>query len=293
MNKNILIVIGGAIAIAILVAVLVQLTLGGKKPDVVEEAKVEILVAAKDIKIGQELAAGDVRWQSWPKGALFGGAVTRKDNQLAEDVFKGRVSRDISKDEPFTKNLLVGESKGNFVAASLEPGQRAVAIEVSAASMVGGFIGPGDFVDVILTYQLSLKVDKENPVAEAVAQENLDKIATETIVQNVKVLAVDQSATRPEDDKIKVGKTITLALDVKQAEQIALAQEMGNLTLSLRGVGDDVVVKKDWPTVSDMRLTKVDDEIQTEYREMQNGSGAVTNTMRIYNGDQVNSIPAR
>lgn len=293
MNKNILIVIGGAIAIAILVAVLVQLTLGGKKQPVVQEAKVEILVAAKDIKIGQELATGDLRWQSWPKAALFGGAVLRKDNQLAEDAFKGRVSRDVLKDEPFTKNLLVGESKGNFVAAALEPGQRAVAIEVSASSMVGGFIGPGDFVDVILTYQLSLEVDKDNPVATAVAQENLDKIATETIVQNIKVLAVDQSTTRPEDDKVKVGKTVTLALDVKQAEQIALAQEMGNLTLSLRGVGDDIVVKKDWPTVSDMRLTKVDDEIQTEYQEIQNSSGVASNIMRIYNGDQVNSIPAR
>lgn len=293
MNKNLLIVIGGAVVIAVLVALMVQLTMGKKQPVVVQEDKVEILVASKDMKIGQDLQPGDLRWQSWPKTALFSGAVVRKDDQKAAEVFKGRVARDINKDEPFTKLLLVGESKGNFVAASLEPGMRAVAIEVSASSMAGGFVSAGDMVDVVLTYQHSIRPEKDDLLAKRVIDQNLDKIATETIIQNVKVLAVDQSATRPEDDKVKVGKTVTLALTVQQVEELSLAQEMGELTLSLRGVGDDEIVKKTWPTVSDVRLTKVDDEIYSEYDQIKNDTGAITNIMRIYNGDQIQTIPTR
>ena len=295
MNKNIIIVLGGAIVIAVLVAVLVQLTLGGKKepPPTIEEAKVEILVANRDLRMGDELKLGDVRWQSWPKAALFAGAVIRRDGEAADSVFEGRLARDITKDEPFNKMALLREAKGNLVAASLEPGMRAVAIEVSASAMVGGFIGPGDMVDIILTYKQSMRPDKDDVLARRLVEKNLDKLATETIVQNVKILAVDQMATRPEDETFKVGKTVTLSLTSRDAERVALAQEMGALTLSLRGVGDDVVVKKDWPTISDVRLTKVDDEIFEEYENKKNDTGIPSNIMRIYNGDEVQSFPTR
>ncbi len=294
MNKNLLIVLGGAVVVAVLVAVLVQITVGKPEPVVVqEEAKVEILVAAKNLKMGDELVAGDMRWQSWPKGALFAGAVVRQEGQKPEDVFQGRLSRNVPQDEPLTKLVLVSESKGNFVAASLGAGMRAVAIEVSASAMVGGFIGPGDFVDVVLTYKQTIRPDKEDVLAQQLVARNLDKMATETIVQNVKVLAVDQQATRPEDDKIHVGKTVTLEVSVQDSEKIALSQELGALTLSLRGVGDDKIVEKTWPTISDVRLTTVDDEIYEEYNREKNGAGISSNIMRIYNGDSVTAVPAR
>lgn len=298
MNRNILIVLGGAVVIAVLVAVLVQLTLGGRGEPVatVEEAKVEVLVAAKDLRMGNELQADDVRWQSWPEGAVFSGAVVREDGQAASEVFSGRLARNVSKDEPFNRAALLRESKGNLVAASLEPGMRAVAIEVSASAMVGGFIGPGDMVDVLLTYKQTIRPNKDDVLAQRLVEKNLDKLATETIIQDAKVLAVDQMAKRPEGedgDKIRVGKTVTLALSAQDVERISLAQEMGVLTLSLRGVGDDVVVEKDWPTISDVRLTKVDDEIFDEYDKVKNGAGISSNIMRIYNGDQVQSFPTR
>lgn len=73
MNKNIIIVLVGAIIVAVLVAVLVQVSLGGKKQaePTIQEAKVEILVAEKDLSIGRELSAGDTRWQEWPKSSVF------------------------------------------------------------------------------------------------------------------------------------------------------------------------------------------------------------------------------
>jgi pilus assembly protein CpaB len=295
MNKNILIVLGGAVLVSVLVAVLVQMTLGGnKKPEVVQEAKVQVLVATKDLGIGRNLQDGDMRWQEWPKNSVFPGAVIREDKQEPEEALEGRLARNVAKGEPVMKNAILGQTRGNMVAASLEPGQRAVAISVDASSMVGGFIGPGDFVDVILTYKETVRTEDENPAVAKMIELNLDKMATETILQNIKVLAVDQMAVRPEDDKkIKVGKTVTIAVDSYDAERLTLAERLGNLTLSLRGVGDDKVVEKSWPTVSDARLTSMGDEIYTEFDKLQKDTGINPNIVRIYSGQNVIAVPAQ
>jgi pilus assembly protein CpaB len=295
MNKNIMIVLGGAVAVSLLVAVLVQVSLGGKKEEpVIEEAKVEILVAAHDLGIGQELKSGDVRWQEWPKSSAFPGAIIREDDKKADDFFKGRLARAISKGEPMMQSALLGEAKGNFVAASLEPGMRAVAIEVSASSTVGGFIGPGDVVDVILTYKESIKTEDDDPRVQTMIELNLDKMATETILQRIKVLAVDQIAERkPDEEKIKVGKTVTLAVSAQDAEKLFLASQLGELTLALRGVGDDKIVQKDWPTISDARLTSVADEIFTEYDNLKKDTRINPDIVRIYSGSQVQVVPTR
>ena len=294
MNKNILIVLGGAVLVAVLVAMLVQITLGGRdETPVVEEAKVQVLVADRDLGIGRELKDGDMRWQAWPKSSVFPGAVIRQEDQAPLEALEGRLARNVAEGEPVIKSALLGQSKGNLVAANLEPGQRAIAIEVNASSMVGGFIGPGDFVDVILTYRDSVRTDDENPEIQRMIDLNLDKLATETILQNVKILAVDQLAQRPEDDRIKVGKTVTLAVEAQDAERLSLASELGELNLVLRGVGDNTVIEKKWPTVSDSRLTNVRDEIFAEYEKIKEEAGINRNIVRIYSGEQVTAIPAR
>ena len=295
MNKNILIVLVGAVLVSVLVAVLVQMTLGGSEPvvEVQEEARVEVLVAAKDLKLGHVLEKGDLKWAKWPEGSVFGGAVRRKGEQDPLDAVSGRLGRAISSDEPVMKSALLATDKGNLVAANLDAGQRAVAIEVGASSMVGGFIGPGDYVDVILTYRESVNADNDNPAVAKMLELNLDKLATETILQNVKILAVDQSAKREEEDRVKVGKTVTIAVDSMDAERLILAQRMGNLTLSLRGVGDEQVVEKKWPTISDARLTSMGDEIYNEYERIQQETGINSNIVRIYNGQNVIAVPAQ
>lgn len=296
MNKNILIVFAGAVAIAVVVALLVQVTLGGKKKQapVVQEAKVEILVAAKNLSIGHELTGADMRWQEWPKNSVFPGAVKRKDKQKPSEALEGRLARDISQGEPLMKTALLGQAKGNFVAASLEPGMRAIAFEVNASSMVGGFIGPGDFVDVILTYKESVSTDEEDPRVLNYLELNLEKYATETILQNIKILAIDQSTKRPEDDeKAKVGKTVTVAVGAQDAERLSLASELGDLKLVLRGVGDDKIIEKTWPTISDARLTTMDDEIYSGYNQIKKDAGVNPDIVRIYRGDQINVVPTK
>ncbi len=290
MNKNVLIVLGGAVVVAGLVAMLVQVTLGGgNEVKEIKEARVQILVASKDLGIGRELQDGDLAWQEWPESTVFPGAIKREGEQTPEDALEGRLARNIAQGEPIPKAALLGEMKGNFVAALLKPGQRAMAIEVSASSTAGGFVGPGDHVDVILTYRESIRFDGDDPEAEALIEANLDKMATETILQNIRVLAIDQQAER-KSEKVKVGRTVTVAVTAQQAEELSLAKEIGDITLALRGVGDDVMVEKAWPTISDARLTSVADEIMLEYKKIKKGTGFQGNSMRIYNGANVQLV---
>lgn len=290
MNKNLLIVLAGAVLVAILVAVLMQVILGTKKDvPVVEEPKVELLVAAKDLSTGRELRDGDIKWQQWPKSSVFPGAITRKDNEdpLAALEKDSRLARDLAEGEPLIVTALIGDAKGNFVAASLTPGNRAVAVEVNASSMVAGFVSPGDYVDVLLTYKDSAQIEDDDPQAQAMMQRNLKKLAAETILQNVRVLAVDQATNRPEDGKAKIAKTVTLDLSLQDSERLALAQTLGELTLALRGIGDDTVVDRQWPTITDSRLTTIDDEIYQEYGKLKGDPGMLGGTVRVYNGAEV------
>ena len=293
MNKNVLIVLAGAVLVAVLVAVMVQMMMGGQEEPTIQEARINVLVASKDLRIGQELSDGDLRWQPWPKSSMFPGAIRQLDGQSPSDALEGRLARNVAQGEPVMKSALLGQSKGNFVAASLEPGMRAMAVEVGAASMVGGFVGPGDYVDVILTYKVSVRTNDKDPSIDRAIELSLDDVASETILQNVKVLAIDQSTERPEDDKIKVGKTVTLALNAQDVERLTLAAEMGDLNLVLRGVGDDATVVKSWPTVSDARMTSIKNEVYQELDRVRQESGRASNTVRIYNGNAVQSVSTR
>lgn len=286
MNKNVLIVLAGAVAVAVVVAMLVQVSLGGRKENT-GGPQVQVLIAERDLGVGMELSADNVRWQAWPQDNVFPGAIVRQGEQAPLDAAKGRLGRNVAKGEPVQRSALVGEARGNFVAASLDKGMRAVAIEVSASSMVGGFLQPGDYVDVILTYKEQLRTDDKDPRVQTMFELNLDKMATETILQNIKIMAIDQTATRPDDTKIKIAKTVTLAVNAQEAERLSLASQMGQLTLSLRGLGDDKVVTKEWPTISDARLTNVADEIFDEYKKLKKDTSINPNIVRIYNGEQI------
>lgn len=292
-----MIVLGGAILAAVLVAVLVQVTLGGKKqasPETKAEM-VEMLVASSEMKVGKELAVGDLRWQEWPKDTVFSGAVLREGEQKPEEALKGRLSRSLTKDEPVMKNAILKETKSNFVAASLQEGERAMSIKVDPESMVAGFISPGDFVDVILTYRQDIKVEGEDdPRVKQMIDMNIDEFATETILEHIRVLAVDQTAERDkQDDKVTVGKTVTLAVKPVEAERLALADKMGTIVLSLRGVGDLKVRDVKGLTVTDARMTTVNDEVHEEYVKMKKQKGVKENYLKIYSGENITVMPVK
>jgi len=294
MNKNVLIVLIGGVLIAGLVAVLVQASLGKRKAPVEQEAKVEVLVAASNLKTGHELSDSDLRWQSWPKGAVFAGAIVRKKDEKPLEVISGKLARDIAADEPVLSSATVKDS-GNFLAAALKPGMRAVAVEVKAETSVGGFVGPGDFVDVILTYKTRISsMDKEDVLEKKIISDNIDSMASETILRNVRVLAVDQTARR-DGDKIKVGKTVTLEVSEEGAERMALSSKMGDIFLALRGLGDDSVpsARTQWPVVTDARMTRINEEVEAQVRQAKKVLGIRNNVVRVYSGDSVQDVPAR
>lgn len=271
MNRNVLIVLAGGFVIAILVAMLVQASLGSKKKDTVEK-KVEILVAMRDLKVGNELGEKDVKWQAWPETMLFDGAIIKTGDTLAHKALEGRLKERVASGQPLHKKVMVDANKGNMLSASLREGYRAVGIKVPVETIAGGLIGPGDYVDVVMTYSLSRTGNS------TVAR----KYASETILENIRVLGIDTKSVAQDlsdDGKKKKGKsklTVTLEVTPEGAEQISLANEMGDIALALRSLGDSGAVAGDNRT-TDIGMSKVLTEM----------SGGGSSGVRIYHGNQV------
>jgi pilus assembly protein CpaB len=136
----------------------------------------------------------------------------------------------ITAGQPVTQGALVAPGDRGFLAAALGPGMRAVTIPVSAKTGVGGFVFPGDHVDLMLTQTVSGQGD--GPPLKA----------TETILRNVRVLATDQSTDSVvEDGKtvVRSFRTVTLEVTPKIAEKIAVSQTIGTLSLTLRSLADN------------------------------------------------------
>jgi len=295
MNRSLIIVITGGLFFALLAAFAVQMIGGKKQPTQISEnaiKKVEVLFASSDMKTGHELGATDMKWVPWPEDQLFAGAVVRKDKQSTLEALDGRTRRAINKGEPMMEAALVSDKDSNFVAAALAEGKRAVAISVNAQSSVAGFVTPGSYVDVILTYDVKLPGDEK---IRAAAVPVVTKLAAETIIENVKVLAVDQETAKRAEAKLI--KTVTLELDTDEAEVLTLASNMGKLSLSLRSLGDDRKIAgvrpdgKPRTATTDMRVSHVMKEILRSGGE--NNTGGVNQVVRIYNGTRVDSVEVR
>lgn len=322
MNRSIILVTLIALVVAVLVATVVSKTLGGKSGDTegADLSTTQILVAADRLKMGHEISEKDVKWMAWPDNAMFDGVIKRKskddkdeknedgddskdDKNSAKlepgmDKVVGKLAmRVVMKNEPITKDMVVDGNKSNFMAATLGEGMRAVAIKIKADSQAGGFIKAGDRVDVIMSYQL-----KQRGGAEMSAI--VSRLVSETILSNIRVLAIDQRAENSannkdgDDDKkkkgggngAKVGKTATLELSKKQAEKLAIAKRMGNLTLVLRRFGEE-----DSPSVDQQIEFTTDVETADVLRvqSMLVGGGDPSSTVRVYNGNQVNEVRVR
>lgn len=286
MNKTILMIMGGALLVAILVAVVVQAKLGGGQTAEVQSS--EILVAKRKLMTGDTLTAEDVRWQSWPEASFFKGVI-KKSEQADEkklEIYDTPLRRNIEAGEPITTQALISDVKGgnNFLAAMIAPGMRAVAIPVKAETMVGGFLMPGDRVDVMLSYAPQLPDDQIG-----LNEQLIERFASETILSNIRVLAIDQNS-KDEGNQAKVGKTVTLEVSREGAETIALARRMGDLTLALRRIGDqDKPEDSINPLTTDATTSDVIRRIQEVKREFNPSS----HTIRLYSGNAIINVPVR
>ena len=184
----------------------------------------QVLVARNAVHTGQIVKPDDLRWQSWPEGSLAPSYIIEGKRPMSDLV--GAVARSqIAAGEPITDGKLVLAGTRGFMAAVLQPGTRAVSVPITATSAVSGFIYAGDRVDVLLTHVLN--GDKSG-----------QHTATETILRNARVIAMDQRLDFSPGDKPDVGKTATLELTPKQSEIVTLAVKMGDLSLAMRSLQD-------------------------------------------------------
>ena len=187
----------------------------------------DVLTATSDMSVGSSLS-GQLQWQSWPESSVNADYITRDAQADALDTMqKSSLRLPVLAGEPIRKVKLIGEGE-QFLSSILPKGMRAIATNIEAESSAGGFILPGDRVDVIL-----IRANRNN------GNPNVPFL-TETVLENVRVLAIDQ--TIKEDDEGKkdiIGRTATLEVTREQAEIMTVAQSVADrISLTLRSVRD-------------------------------------------------------
>lgn len=206
-----------------------------------EVEMVEILVAVGDLPLGRALASSDMQWVNWPVTVSTERFIKKKEHPDAVEKFAGAVTRaPFAAGEPIREQKLIkGDGRG-FMAALLPQGMRAVSIEISPESASGGFILPGDRVDVILT--------RRDPELE---KQGVDPWTSSTILNSIRVLAIDQTFEERAGERVAVGRTATLELSAAEAEALPKARSIGSLSLALRSLADSTVKsEKDAPKLS-------------------------------------------
>ncbi|MGB6349231.1 MAG: Flp pilus assembly protein CpaB [Pseudolabrys sp.] len=202
-----------------------------KSPAPVVEAPkfdtVDVLVAKADISRGQTLTPADFSWEAWPASSAGSNFIRKKDRPKALENLTGMIVRaPFVAGEPIREAKLVNGKGSGFMAAILPSGMRAVSTQISPETGAGGFILPNDRVDVIMTPRGNRDADKGG------------EHSSETILRNIRILAIDQTVEEKNGQKVVVGKTATLELTSSQAETLALSQQLGTLSLALRSIAD-------------------------------------------------------
>jgi pilus assembly protein CpaB len=235
-----IVMIGFAVVFGLLAVFIAQVWLNNQaamraksmQSDVKPAATQTIVVAAQPLRFGAELNASMLKEMTWPDQALPAGAFHR-----IKDVLSGGrrvVLTAIEANEPVLTLKITGAGERATLSALVHPGMKAVTIRVNDVEGVGGFVLPGDRVDVVLTRQ----IDKGSAT-------------TQVVLQNARVLAVDQTA----DDraaKATVAKSVTLEVNTVEAQKVWLASSVGNLSLLLRKAGETAETKTRKITLSDL-----------------------------------------
>ena len=218
----------------------------------------QVLVARHDLPVGTALNAGDLTWQPWPIDALNSSFIT--DGQVAQPAPKGTtasvtatvaraaqgavtsgpmealygaiVREPILANEPITNDKLVRGGSGGFMAVTLHPGMRAVAVPVTAATAAGGFILPGDHVDVMQSHQ---QEGANGGGGSAVSRSGQ---VAQLLLRNVRVLAIDQATKAPKNASSVIGAVATLEVPAADADVVVRAKAQGEIILALRAYAD-------------------------------------------------------
>ena len=234
MDRKKLVLLIAALVVAVGTALVARSMFAGASAPQAEAAQVQaqgpkVLVAQRALPVGTIITADAIGFQMWPEELVQDAYFL--DGEADMSKLLGTVVRHpITAGEPVTQGSLVAPGDRGFLAAALAPGMRAITVPVNAQSGVGGFVFPGDRVDMVLTQQVE-------------GNEGTSLKASETILRNLRVLATDQSTVseKAEDGStvVKEFRTVTLEVTPVIAEKVAVAQTIGSLSLSLRSLADN------------------------------------------------------
>ena len=195
---------------------------------VAQLATVDVLVAKSDIGLGQSVKPEDLQWQTWPTATASSTLIRRTDRPNATTEIIGQIARaPFVSGEPIREQKLVKADGSGFMAAILPTGMRAVSTEITPETGAGGFILPNDRIDVILSKH------EKNP-----DRQGTETVQSETVLTNIRVLAIDQAPKEKDGQNAVVGRTVTLELKPEQAETLARVRQSGTLSLALRSIAD-------------------------------------------------------
>ena len=240
MRKSTIVMIGFAVLFGLLAVFIAQSWLNSQsemrlrsieatKKTIVTQT---IVVASKALRFGADLGPSALREIAWPEDAIPAGAFTRISDLMAN----GRrvVLTAIEANEPILSSKITGPGQRATLSAMIADGMRAVTIRVNDVEGVAGFVLPGDRVDVALTRQ-----------GDRTAS------TTDVVLQNIKVLAIDQTADE-RTDKPSIARAVTLEVDVGSAQKLALASSVGTLSLMLRRAGEATSAQSRRVTIGDL-----------------------------------------
>ena len=233
--KKLVLLIGALVVAAVTAVTARKMFSGAAAPSAVAAAPVpagpEVLVATKSLPVGTIIDAESIRYQRWPEGLVQSAYFIKGKPNANPQMLIGTVVRnEITAGQPVTQGSVIKPGERGFLAAALSPGMRAVTVPVSVTSGVAGFVFPGDRVDVVLTQAVS--GGGEGPPLKV----------SETIMRNLRVLATNQRMSPNDKDGkpvIEPFSLVTFEATPKMAEKIAVAQTIGQLSLSLRSLADN------------------------------------------------------
>ncbi|MEL6860966.1 MAG: Flp pilus assembly protein CpaB [Pseudomonadota bacterium] len=197
----------------------------------IEVSQQQVLVAKTDLRIGTLLTPEHFRWANWPESTINPAYFTQEFAPDSMETLTGSVVKSAMwADEPIMPQKIVQKGETGFMAALLPAGKRAVTVEISPESASAGFILPDDRVDIILTEEVEPVGGEDN--------DGPPLMVTTTILENGRVLAIDQTFGDVDGIPTLTGSTATMELTQNQAELLARAARVGTLSLTLRSAAD-------------------------------------------------------
>ncbi|UZK70890.1 Flp pilus assembly protein CpaB [Sphingomonas sp. S1-29] len=257
MDGRKIILLVGALVIAAITAFMARTLMQGSAAPVagaqVQAApvsSVKVLVATRALPVGTILGPESMKFQPWPEELIQN--AYHLEGKVDLRALQGTVVRfAVPAGQPIAQGSLVRPGDRGFLAAALGPGMRAVTVPVSAQSAVAGFVFPGDRVDLILTQSVPGGGDGE-PLK-----------ASETVLRNLRVLATDQRVDNQTDEAgktvVSTYSTVTVEVTPKIAEKIAVAQTVGDLSLSLRSIADNATELEEAIASGEVTVPETDD----------------------------------